>query len=150
MQLENKVAAPLGFTYHIPLANSELRRFLEHLTTVTLAGAVTKTLLAPFERAKLILQTQKTKRIPEKVTYSNSFSAISGAAQREGILGLFRGNSANLWQHFLGSAYVFLTYGRLKRYFLPKSEKGYEVHRAALWLISDRKSNYTSESWPLV
>ena len=54
---------------YIPIALTEL-------TCGFAAGTISKTIVAPLERIKLILQNQQLIRIPDKLKYKGTFDAL--------------------------------------------------------------------------
>jgi solute carrier family 25 phosphate transporter 23/24/25/41 len=59
------------------------------------ASIVSKTCVAPFERTKLLLQTQSLSEAKAKANPSSPLRIISNTVQTQGILSMWRGNFAN-------------------------------------------------------
>lgn len=77
-----------------------------------LAGAVSRTVVSPFERVKILLQVQSASE-----SYAGGVtSAVSQLYREEGVKGLFRGNGLNCIRVFPYSAVQFLVYDGCKRF----------------------------------
>jgi solute carrier family 25 phosphate transporter 23/24/25/41 len=74
------------------------------------AGAVSRTVVAPFERLKIIFQTQGQ---PPK--YTGVVQALKKIGAEEGIKGYFKGNGVNCVRIFPTSAFQFYCYETYKR-----------------------------------
>ena len=77
------------------------------------AGAVSRTVVAPFERLKIIFQTQGQ---PPK--YTGVVQALQKIGAEEGIKGYFKGNGVNCVRIFPTSAFQFYCYETYKRMLL--------------------------------
>ncbi|CCF56496.1 hypothetical protein KAFR_0B01980 [Kazachstania africana CBS 2517] len=76
-----------------------------------IAGAVSRTVVSPFERVKILLQVQST-----RAPYNNGvFKAISQVYKEENVKGLFRGNGLNCIRVFPYSAVQFVVYDYCKK-----------------------------------
>lgn len=82
------------------------------------AGAVSRTAVSPFERAKILFQVQG----PGKGSYKGIFPTIGHMYKEEGFIGLFRGNGINCLRVFPYQAVQFLTFLFLKRKILAASD----------------------------
>ena len=79
------------------------------------AGIVAKTLTAPIERVKLLLQTE-AENAKLKNKYGGIVDCFVRCVKEEGILSLWRGNGVNVIRYFPTQALNFSTkdfYGRL-------------------------------------
>lgn len=89
-------------------------RALKTLVCGGVAGAVAKTIIAPFDRVKIHFQVQN----PAMVAYSGRISGIFGALRSiyktTGFLGLYRGHSAMLLRIFPYAAINFYSYEYFK------------------------------------
>lgn len=87
---------------------------LKTLVCGGVAGAVAKTVIAPFDRVKIHFQVQN----PAMVAYSGRLSGIFGALhsiyKTTGFLGLYRGHSAMLLRIFPYAAINFYSYEYFK------------------------------------
>ncbi|CCH45713.1 putative mitochondrial carrier [Wickerhamomyces ciferrii] len=82
-----------------------------------LAGAISRTVVSPFERAKILFQVQG----PGQANYNGMFKTIWQMWKDEGTKGLFRGNALNCIRIFPYSAVQFYVYQKLKFQFLQNS-----------------------------
>lgn len=76
------------------------------------AGAVSRTIVSPLERMKIIFQTQK----PADGSYHGFGNTLYRIHQEEGWRGYFRGNGVNVLRIVPYSAVQFTTYSIMKRY----------------------------------
>mgnify|MGYP001457046667 FL=1 len=75
------------------------------------AGAVSRTVVSPFERVKILLQVQSS-----TTSYNRGiFSSIRQVYHEEGTKGLFRGNGLNCIRIFPYSAVQFVVYEACKK-----------------------------------
>ena len=70
------------------------------------AGAISKTINAPLERVKLLLQTQASNNRIEK-QYSGIFNCLSRCYKEEGLISLWKGNGVNVLRYFPTQALNF-------------------------------------------
>lgn len=77
-----------------------------------LAGAVSRTVVSPFERVKILLQVQSSTH-----SYNRGlFAAVKQVYVEEGVPGLFRGNGLNCVRIFPYSAVQFVVYESCKKH----------------------------------
>ncbi|CEP21543.1 unnamed protein product [Cyberlindnera jadinii] len=81
-------------------------------------GIVSRTVIAPVERAKILFQLQG----PGKANYQGMFPTIAKMYKEEGVKGLFRGNGLNCVRIFPYSAVQFFVYQRIKFMLLKPGE----------------------------
>lgn len=89
----------------VPAANegAGAMSFVQDLLAGGVAGAISKTAVAPIERVKLLLQTQdsnpriKSGEIPRYTGIANCFTRVSA---EQGFLSFWRGNLANVIRYF--------------------------------------------------
>ncbi|CCE64262.1 hypothetical protein TPHA_0H00520 [Tetrapisispora phaffii CBS 4417] len=74
-----------------------------------LAGAVSRTVVSPFERIKIILQVQKKTAIDQKFN-AGIYASLKHIFDTEGWKGMFRGNGINCIRIFPYSAIQFIVY----------------------------------------
>ena len=107
------------------------------------SGAIAKTLAAPIERVKLLLQTQENNPKLAARPYKGNIPVIEGiidcfvrCVQEEGVVSLWRGNWANVLRYFPTQAINFSTKDALYRVFLkgidPKLDRGQYFARSLL------------------
>ncbi|KAA8493919.1 ADP,ATP carrier protein [Porphyridium purpureum] len=103
-------------------------KFLMDLAAGGTAGGISKTLVAPIERVKLLLQTQdanpriKSGEIPRYTGIANCFTRVSA---EQGFLSFWRGNTANVIRYFPTQAFNFAFKDTFKKMFPkynPKTE----------------------------
>ena len=87
-----------------------------------LAGTVSKTLVAPLERIKLILQNQQLIRIPEKLKYKGTLDALRRIPAEQGFFSFWRGNGTNVLRIIPSCAIRFSSYDALNRFLHKKGE----------------------------
>lgn len=89
------------------------------------AGAVTKTLTAPIERVKLLIQTQDANpriRSGEVPRYTGIFNCFSRVRAEQGTVAFWRGNGANVIRYFPQQAFNLSFKDVIKRQ-LPKKDQ---------------------------
>eukprot|EP00189_Rhodosorus_marinus_P003469 CAMPEP_0113966414 /NCGR_PEP_ID=MMETSP0011_2-20120614/8317_1 /TAXON_ID=101924 /ORGANISM="Rhodosorus marinus" /LENGTH=353 /DNA_ID=CAMNT_0000979095 /DNA_START=135 /DNA_END=1196 /DNA_ORIENTATION=- /assembly_acc=CAM_ASM_000156 len=102
--------------------NANAQKFLMDLAAGGVAGGISKTIVAPIERVKLLLQTQdanpriKSGEIPRYTGIINCFSRV---ASEQGIGSFWRGNMANVIRYFPTQAFNFAFKDTFKNMF-PK------------------------------
>jgi len=78
-----------------------------------ISGCVAKTCVAPLDRVKILFQTRNQHYIKDgKIGVARTLGAIY---REEGLLGLWRGNSATLFRVFPYASFQFLAYENYKR-----------------------------------
>ena len=93
-----------------PLYNAQVQALLSG----GFAGIVSRTAVAPLERVKLLLQVQSISAQGQPPRYTTIGGSLADIIRREGLAGLWRGNSANCIRVFPSSALQFMCYGELK------------------------------------
>ncbi|THG05586.1 hypothetical protein TEA_006219 [Camellia sinensis var. sinensis] len=104
-------ASPLSSVFVQAPAEKGFRSFMIDFLMGGVSAAVSKTAAAPIERVKLLIQNQdemiKTGRLSEP--YKGISDCFARTIKDEGILSLWRGNTANVIRYFptqYGSSYV--------------------------------------------
>ncbi|CAN3373156.1 hypothetical protein DIURU_001190 [Diutina rugosa] len=91
------------------------------------SAAVSKTAAAPIERVKLLIQNQdemiKQGRLDRK--YAGIVDCFKRTAADEGVMSLWRGNTANVIRYFPTQALNFAFKDKFKKMFGFKKEEGY-------------------------
>jgi len=80
------------------------------------AGAISKTIVAPIERVKLLLQTQDANTKLDGKKYTGIVDCFTRCVKEEGVASLWRGNWANVVRYFPTTALNFAfkdTYARI-------------------------------------
>lgn len=126
----NVAAAPSAAAtpFFIPAAKEEktAMSFALDLAAGGTAGALSKTVVAPIERVKLLLQTQdsnpkiKSGEIPRYTGIVNCFARVSA---EQGIASFWRGNLANVIRYFPTQAFNFAFKDTIKGLFPKYSPK---------------------------
>lgn len=91
------------------------------------AGAISRTSVSPFERAKILFQISASTKSLNNANYNNSngiFKTIAQMYKDEGVKGLFRGNGINCVRIFPYSAVQFYVYQKIKLFILSKKQNG--------------------------
>ncbi|KAH7320112.1 mitochondrial carrier domain-containing protein [Stachybotrys elegans] len=102
------------------------------------AAAVSKTAAAPIERVKLLIQNQdemiKTGRLESR--YNGIVDCFRRTSQNEGVMALWRGNTANVIRYFPTQALNFAFKDKFKKLFgFKKDRDGY-----TWWMIGNLAS----------
>lgn len=108
---------------------SETKAFVKNESNASfiaggVAGAVSRTVVSPFERAKILLQLQG----PGSQAYQGMFPTIRKMYIEEGWRGLFRGNLLNCVRIFPYSAVQFAVFEKCKEIMLEHKQSGEELH----------------------
>ncbi|KAI0986141.1 hypothetical protein GJ496_010974 [Pomphorhynchus laevis] len=97
----------------------DLTKFLTDFMLGGTAGAIAKTLAAPIERVKLLLQTQDVNVRLESRKYKGIGDCFIRCIKEEGTLSLWRGNTVNVVRYFPTQALNFSFkdfYGKFNKY----------------------------------
>merc|ERR1712193_511103 len=87
-----------------------------------ISAAVSKTVVAPIERVKLLLQVQYANpNIPKEQQYSGIGDCFSRVVKEQGMLALWRGNLANVIRYFPTQAINFACKDFYKQWLCPPS-----------------------------
>lgn len=101
-----------------------LTSFLIDFAAGGLAGGISKTVVAPIERVKLILQTQDAStQITKETRYKGIFDAFRRIPAEQGITSLWRGNMANVIRYFPTQALNFAFKDKYKKIFVRHNAK---------------------------
>ena len=83
------------------------------------AAVISKTLVAPIERVKLLLQTQHVNPALAGKEYSGIANCFSRVVKDEGFQSLWRGNLTNIIRYFPTQAFNFGFKDTFRQYFCP-------------------------------
>lgn len=98
--------------------------FLKDLAAGGIAGGISKTVVAPIERVKLLLQVQDSnKHITEEQKYKGIADAFKRIPKEQGFFSLWRGNTANVIRYFPTQALNFAFKDKYKEVFLAGVDK---------------------------
>ena len=100
------------------------KEFIVDFAMGGVAAAISKTLIAPIERVKLLLQTQ---HVNPALMAKGEFKGIGDCFQRvvkeEGFFSLWRGNLANVIRYFPTQAFNFAFKDKFSRFFKAGVDK---------------------------
>jgi len=100
-------------------------RFFVDLAAGGTAGGISKTVVAPIERVKLILQTQASnlEQIPEDQRYKGIMDVFRRVPKEQGVAAFWRGNTANIIRYFPTQALNFAFKDKYKKLFVRHNPK---------------------------
>jgi len=115
------MALPLSSSY-VPMANAEIKlNMAENFMLAGTAAAVSKTVAAPIERIKLLLQNQGDAVGIEK-PYKGIMDICKRVPAEQGVMSFWRGNMANVIRYFPTQALNFMFKDKIKAMFAtPKT-----------------------------
>ncbi|KYQ92706.1 ADP/ATP translocase [Tieghemostelium lacteum] len=88
------------------------------------AGGVSKTIVAPIERVKLLLQVQSAStQIAADKQYKGIVDCFVRVSKEQGVISLWRGNLANVIRYFPTQALNFAFKDKYKKFFVRHSPK---------------------------
>ncbi|KAB0796450.1 hypothetical protein PPYR_10511 [Photinus pyralis] len=88
--------------------SAETNKFLKDFLAGGISAAVSKTVVAPIERVKLLLQVQAvSKQIPEDKRYKGMVDCFLRIPKEQGFTSFWRGNLANVVRYFPTQALNF-------------------------------------------
>lgn len=103
-----------------------LTSFMIDLAAGGVSGGISKTVVAPIERVKLILQTQDAStQIAQDKRYKGILDVFRRIPAEQGVASLWRGNMANIIRYFPTQALNFAFKDKYKKIFVrhdPKSD----------------------------
>jgi len=103
---------------------SQMAKFLMDLAAGGVAGGVSKTVVAPIERVKLILQTQDVStQISAEKRYKGIMDVFRRIPAEQGIGSFWRGNMVNVIRYFPTQALNFAFKDKYKQVFVRHSPK---------------------------
>ena len=105
-------------------APKKKKNFLVDFLIGGCSAAVSKTVVAPIERVKLLLQVQDAnKNIPKEMRYSGIGDCFKRVVSEQGVPALWRGNLANVVRYFPTQALNFACKDHYKKYLCPYDPK---------------------------
>lgn len=97
------------------------KNFFADLALGGIAGGISKTVVAPIERVKLLLQVQASStQIKPEDQYKGIVDCFRRVAADQGIKSFWRGNLANVIRYFPTQALNFAFKDNYKKWFVPK------------------------------
>lgn len=125
--VHNVVAASPSESFMAPAASEfSMMPFLKNLAAGGVSGAVAKTMTAPIERVKLLIQTQDANpkimsgEVPRYTGIVNCFTRVTA---EQGFASFWRGNVANIVRYFPTQAFNFAFKDTIKGLFPSYSPK---------------------------
>lgn len=105
--------------------SNQTKRFIQDLLAGGVAGGISKTVVAPIERVKLILQTQDVSSQigKEHLRYKGIADAFVRIPREQGFSSFWRGNTANIIRYFPTQALNFAFKDKYKKLFVRHSPK---------------------------
>ncbi|CAB3406121.1 unnamed protein product [Caenorhabditis bovis] len=101
-------AAPSISAAVVPVQKNDAKRFVIDLLIGGLSASASKTVVAPIERVKLLLQVQYShKDIPEEKRFNGIIDAFRRVPKEQGFLSFWRGNMTNVIRYFPTQAFNF-------------------------------------------
>ena len=106
------------------MGEQKKKSFIADFLAGGVSAAVSKTLVAPIERVKLLLQVQDAnKNIPVDQRYNGIGDCFSRVAKEQGVGALWRGNLANVIRYFPTQALNFACKDTYKKWLCPYNPK---------------------------
>mmetsp|Transcript_9358 Transcript_9358/g.16975 ORF Transcript_9358/g.16975 Transcript_9358/m.16975 type:complete len:322 (-) Transcript_9358:80-1045(-) len=97
------------------------------------AAASSRTITAPIERIKLIMQLSDTTKVPE---YGSAWDAAKRVYRDQGLLSFWRGNTPNVLRHIGSSGMTFSLKETFSTYFSTKSSEPKKAERLTAAFLS--------------
>ena len=92
--------------------------FLLDMLVGSVSASISKTIIAPVERVKLLLQLQDTStQLTQQTRYQGIGDCVSRVWSEQGAVSFWRGNMANIYRYFPATAFSFATKDWFKRTF---------------------------------
>jgi len=111
-------------------AKTSVTSFLKDLAAGGVAGAISKTAVAPIERVKLLLQISLSNpQIKPEDRYNGIFDTFRRVVREQGFWSLWRGNMANVLRYFPTQALNFAFKDTYKQMFLAGVDKDKQFWR---------------------
>jgi solute carrier family 25 (mitochondrial adenine nucleotide translocator), member 4/5/6/31 len=107
-----------------PVKRDPATQFFIDLMAGGVAGGISKTVVAPIERVKLLLQVQDAStQIAQDKRYKGIMDAFRRIPQEQGMMSFWRGNTANVIRYFPTQALNFAFKDKYKKIFVRHSPK---------------------------
>ncbi|KAK4528347.1 hypothetical protein GAYE_SCF55G6288 [Galdieria yellowstonensis] len=113
-----------------PTSETKFKSFLKDLIFGGTAGGISKTVVAPLERVKLLLQVQASNvQIPEEKRYKGILDCIRRVPKEQGFISFWRGNMANVLRYFPTQGLNFAFKDKYRELFLEGVDKDTQFWR---------------------
>ncbi|GJJ08594.1 hypothetical protein Clacol_002813 [Clathrus columnatus] len=109
-----------------------------------IAGSAAKTIVAPFDRVKILFQASSPQFLKYAGTWTGVFRATHEIYCQSGVRGLFQGHSATLLRIFPYAAIKFMAYGRIRSVLMPTKSAETNLKRFAAGAFSGSPSKTVS------
>lgn len=108
----------------------ESSSFIKNFLSGSIAGIVGRTIVAPIDRVKLLLQVQATlKSLPDNQAYKSMTDCFVRIYREEGLLAFWRGHLVNVGRYFPVQACNLAFYDMYKQAFLEGVEMETQFRR---------------------
>lgn len=98
------------------------------------AQSVTRTVLAPFERLKIIMQTQPIMRTLASDRYSSYANSIKRIHNEQGLLSFWRGNITNIYRILPTCAIKFSAFSYFADRFSSRADQSVKNQHHVIFL----------------
>merc|ERR1712151_578526 len=114
----------MGILIFNKMPEKKKKSFMVNFLAGGVSAAVSKTIVAPIERVKLLLQVQYANpNIPKEQQYNGIGDCFGRVTREQGVLALWRGNLANVIRYFPTQAINFACKDTYKKYLCPYNPK---------------------------
>ena len=108
----------MGLGWDLIMEKRKEASFLLDMLVGSVSAGISKTIIAPIERVKLLLQLQDaSSQLTAKTRYTGISNCIMRVFREQGFLSFWRGNMANIYRYFPATAFSFATKDWFKRTF---------------------------------
>jgi solute carrier family 25 phosphate transporter 23/24/25/41 len=128
-ELENKQIDALKWNLK---ANEDLTRNLKQLAAGGIAGAFARTMVAPIDRIKILMQTQFISNPNAPPKYTSMWQTLTTVVREEGPTKLYRGNLTNLIRVVPYAGMQFASYDFFKKSMLAEGSNTLSVPQRLL------------------
>lgn len=100
-----------------------------------IAGLAAKTLIAPFDRIKILFQTLNPDFVQYRGSFKGFFQAAATILRTDGVTGLFQGHLVTLLRIFPYAAIKFVAYEQIRAFLIPSDQYETAVRRFMAGLL---------------
>merc|ERR1711998_454116 len=113
-----------NFKIKTKMPEKKKKSFAMNFLAGGISAAASKTVVAPIERVKLLLQVQYANpNIPKEQQYAGIGDCFSRVTSEQGVMSLWRGNLANVIRYFPTQALNFACKDTYKKWLCPYNPK---------------------------